>query len=137
MLANALPRAAARPFTTSSGPVGFALTYSRLIFNGFSAVQRKGSFSARMDFTGSACAPAARWKFKKPGPATSTRSTKSPRTFPNSPASASPIWRGFFFNGPASCSARLQAKCPNFGSAEGERSKAGGPSGRPKRFPAV
>ena len=79
MRAIASPYAAWRPLAAVSGPVGFAETYSTLTFSRFSGEPRPQSSPAATTCRAAATYHgSARKTFRKPGPATSTRSTASP-----------------------------------------------------------
>ena len=79
MRASASPNAAWRALAAVIGPVGLADTYSTLTLRGVSrrvaAPVVAGLDHPRVAFTYQA---SARKRFRKPGPATSTRSTLSP-----------------------------------------------------------
>ena len=95
MRASASPNAAWRALAAVIGPVGLADTYSTLTLSGVSGVSRPqsspASITPRVAFTYQA---SARKRLRKPGPATSTRSTLSPRRSETFAPSRSAISRG-------------------------------------------
>ena len=82
---SASPNAACRPLAAVSGPVGLADTNSTRIRSGDSGEPAPWrSPAATTSASAAACQPSDRKRLRKPGPATSTRSSRSPSNAPSS-----------------------------------------------------
>jgi hypothetical protein len=93
--ASASPNAAWRPDAAVSGPVGLAETNSSTTFSGCSGDPMPNASPASSRASSAPMNQSwARKTLRKPGPATSTRSTRAPSRPDSSPASRSAIWRG-------------------------------------------